>query len=74
MYEVRTKRFKLSVFVANVIRRVLHRELAEVGDWLQPYYCHYLTEEELTSELLEGEFKMVYYNTTRYGHAVGIAT
>jgi hypothetical protein len=64
---------RLAALLANMIRGALRRERAEVGDWLRPYYCHYLTQEEVASELLEGGFRMLDYNTTEYGHAVGIA-
>ena len=77
-HQPRTVSFETSLHIAtlisNVIRRAFGREQAEVGDWLRPYYCHYLTEEEAAFELSEGGFRMVYYNTTEYGHAVGVAT
>ena len=76
-YEPRTTSFevglRLAELLANIIRRALHREPAEVGDWLDPTYLHYLTQDELASELLDGGFSMIHYSTTHYGHAVGIA-
>jgi 2-polyprenyl-3-methyl-5-hydroxy-6-metoxy-1,4-benzoquinol methylase len=63
----------VGAFVANVIRRLLRRELVEVGDWLAPFYAHYFTEDEITSELSQARFRKIHYNTTVYGHAVGIA-
>jgi protein-L-isoaspartate O-methyltransferase len=68
-----TRVFELAAFVANVIRRGLRREFAEVGDWLHPQYIHYFTQDEITSELAEGGFSTVYYSTTDFAHAVGIA-
>jgi hypothetical protein len=71
------KRFDISnticISVANMIRRVLRQEPAECGDWLSPFYLHYLTRDEVTSELSEGGFRLVHYSTKGYGHAVGIA-
>jgi hypothetical protein len=76
-YRARTTSFEVSLrlaaLLASIIRRALRREQAEVGDWLDPIYLHYLTQDELASELLEGGFSMLRYNTTEYGHAVGIA-
>ena len=66
--------YKTGVYIANTIRRVLRREPAEVGDWLAPLYVHYFTQHEIISELAEGRFDTVHYDTTAYGHAVGIAT
>jgi hypothetical protein len=66
--------YKMGVFIANTIRRVLRRQPAEVGDWLAPYYVHYFTQDEIICELAEGRFATVHYDTTPYAHAVGIAT
>jgi hypothetical protein len=66
-------RYKLAVFVANVIRRGLRRELAEFGDWLRPQYLHYFTRDDIASELAEGGFSTVHYGTAGLGHAVGRA-
>jgi hypothetical protein len=65
---------KMSVLIANTIRRALRREPAEVGDWLAPLYVHFFTQDEITYELAEGRFDVVHYDTTGYGHAVGMAT
>jgi hypothetical protein len=65
--------YRISVLVANTIRRALRQELVEVGDWLVPNYVHYFSQDEIVSELSEGGFATVHYNTTGYGHAVGVA-
>ena len=67
------RRYKASVLVANIIRRTLRREFTELGDWLDPYYRHHFTEEEIVSELFEGGFDIIHYDTTGYGHAIGTA-
>ena len=67
------RQYDVSVNIANMIRRVLRREPAEVGDWLIPNYVHHTTQDEVTSELAEGGFDTVHYDTTEYAHAVGIA-
>jgi hypothetical protein len=65
--------YKISAFLANMIRRITHREPVDVGDWLAPNYVHFFTREEIASELSEGGFRLVHYGTAGYGHAVGIA-
>jgi 2-polyprenyl-3-methyl-5-hydroxy-6-metoxy-1,4-benzoquinol methylase len=67
------KAYMVATHVANKIRRVLRRPPAEVGDWLQPEYVHFFTQEEVTSELSEGGFNAIHYNTTGYGHVIGLA-
>jgi hypothetical protein len=67
------KAYKLAGLVANVIRLMLRRPPAEVGDWLQPEYVHYFTKNEVSSELSEGGFRMILYSTEGYGCAVGLA-
>lgn len=67
------RQYYVSAFIANAIRRVLHRKPAEVGDWLGPFYLHHFTQDEVTSELAEGGFDMDHYDATEYAHAVGIA-
>ena|SRR5215216_1409600 len=67
------RQYDVSANIANMIRRVLRREPAEVGDWLIPNYVHHTTQDEVTSELAEGGFDTVHYDTTEYAHAVGIA-
>jgi hypothetical protein len=65
--------YRLSAMIANIIRRLLRREPAEVGDWLGPMYARHFKQDEITSELAEGGFKSVHYGTTGFGNAVGIA-
>jgi hypothetical protein len=67
------KAYKLATSVANVIRLMLRRPPAEAGDWLQPNYVHYFTENEVSSELAEAGFSMIRYSTEEYGCAVGLA-
>jgi hypothetical protein len=73
-YRTATPRtFKLAALVANVIRRLLRQPPVEVGDWLQPEYIHFFTQDEVASELSEGGFRLVHFSTEGYGHAVGVA-
>lgn len=67
------KRFLIIAAVGNVLRRLLGREKLELGDDLEPEYVHYFTQEEVTTELQAGGFKLIFYNPHPYGHAVGIA-
>lgn len=64
--------YQLCAFTANVIRRALRRQPVEIGDWLGPYYIHYLTQDEIASELYEGGFNLVHYDASGYGNAVGV--
>ena len=65
--------YRVGVTIANMIRRVLRREPAEVGDWLGPMYARHFKQDEITLELAEGGFKSVHYGTSGFGNAVGIA-
>jgi hypothetical protein len=68
--------YKVSTLVANVVRRMLRRGPAEIGDWLLPdYYAHFFTQEEIISELSEGGFETIHCSITGsfYDHAVGRA-
>jgi hypothetical protein len=67
------RRYKVAALVANVLRRVLRKEPAEVGDWFEPQYIKFFTRDELNSELSEGGFSCVRYTTEAIGSAVGKA-
>src|SRR5262245_31474728 len=66
-------RFGLTASTANVARRLLGRELAEVGDYLEPNYVHYFSEAELRSELADAAFDLELFQHHPYGHAVAFA-
>jgi len=68
-----SRSYKLARFMANMVGGPLRHEPAEIGDWLTPEYIHLFTEAEIAYELAEGGFRLVYYNTDEYGHAVGTA-
>lgn len=59
--------------IANFIRRIIRRELVEIGDDLFPNYIHYFSREEIESELHEAGFGLEFFSTDEFGHAVGIA-
>ena len=65
--------YKIASFVANVVRRSLRRGPAEIGDWLRPEYIHCFTQADISDELTAGGFKIVFYGSDEYGHAVGTA-
>ena len=65
--------YDVTTTIANTIRRVLRREPAELGDWLDPHYSRSFTQDEVTSELAEGGFNAVHYKAAGYGYAVGRA-
>jgi hypothetical protein len=68
------RRFRAVAAIANVGRRLTLRELAEVGDFLEPNFVHYFTEAELRSELLDAGFALDLFEARPYGHAVAIAS
>ncbi|MDO5499588.1 MAG: hypothetical protein Q4F67_07910 [Propionibacteriaceae bacterium] len=57
----------------NLWRRLLRRERLEVGESLEPNLVRAFVEEEIRSELAAGGFRMTYFSTTPYGHAVAVA-
>ncbi len=68
------RRFALTAAVANGIRRLRGRSSrVAVGDDLAPEYVHFFTREEVTAELEEAGFSLVFYGAEPYGHAVGVA-
>jgi hypothetical protein len=66
--------FKSLVRVGNLCRRLLHRDLLEIGDDLAPEFVHYFDQTELESELKQAGFELALYGSKDYGHAVGIST
>jgi hypothetical protein len=65
-----SRKFKATASVGNVFRFFLRRERLQTGDSLEPNYVHYFTENELKNELNEAGFKLLYYSSKNYGHAV----
>jgi hypothetical protein len=66
-------RFRHTAAVANTLRRATLREPVELGDYLEPNYVHYFTEEEIRRELEEAGFRLIEYEARPYGHAVARA-
>jgi hypothetical protein len=67
------RRHRITAAVANAVRRLLGRELVQLGDDLAPAYCHFFTRDEVRAELEEAGYEMALYSTSGYGHAVGRA-
>lgn len=63
---------KLVRGIANVLRFILRQEPAQAGDFVGPCYHHYFTRQALESELEEGGFKLVCFNTQNYPYAVAL--
>ena len=59
--------------IGNIFRFLLRRERLQIGDTLTPTYMHFFDEKELSDELNEADFKMLYYGKKPYGHAVAEA-
>lgn len=64
---------KISLAIANAIRRSLFREPLEEGDRLDSNFRHLFTPEEIAAELSEGGFRLADFGRDGYPHAVGIA-
>jgi hypothetical protein len=67
------RQFFVTEMIGNTLRRLLGREMIELGDALEPEYVHYFTQGEIAGELKDGGFVLEYYREEPYGHAVGIA-
>jgi hypothetical protein len=65
------RRVRVIARAANLIRWLLHRELVELGDALDPHFFHFFTREEIVAELEAAGFQLVDYSEVGYGHAVG---
>lgn len=57
----------------NLVGRLLGRSPLDVGDTLAPNFMHYFTRAQLESELRDGGFEPVVFESLEYGHAVGRA-
>jgi len=73
-------RLKRIAKMGNIIKSILKREHLEVGDSLHAEkpklffnFVHYFSKQQITSELREGGFELVYFNDRPYAHTVGIA-
>ncbi len=57
-------------FIANLFRRLLGRELVDLGDDLMPDFVHMFTKQEIIDELRAGGFRLEFYSEEEYSHAV----
>ncbi len=64
-------RFRIVTPVANLLRRLLHRDPVVFGDALAPSLVHFFTRAEVASEMVEAGFELVDFGTEGYGWAVG---
>ena len=69
----KSRYFPIVAMVGNVPARILGRDRVEVGDCMIPDFAHFFTREEVESELAEGGFELLDFETAEYGHAVGRA-
>lgn len=66
-------RFRTGAAVANAVRRLRSAAAVEVGDALGANYAHWLTRDELASELHAAGFRIASYVRSPSGHAVAFA-
>lgn len=65
--------FPIAAAVGNLARRILRRERLEVGDSLDPNFVHHFVENEVESELAVAGFRLQFFASEPYGHAVALA-
>lgn len=68
------RRFRVTAAVANVLRCILRRNYIELGDSLAPNYVHCFTEAEISEELRQGGFELIFFKPGDYGHAVAVVS
>jgi hypothetical protein len=66
------KRFWALSKTANIFRRITFRELTTEGDDLVPHYAHYFSKVDLKEELNDSGFDLITFESSPYGHGVGI--
>lgn len=67
------RRLNVTAAVATVVRRIVRRPPADLGDDLAPNFVHQFTAEEISGELASAGFEPRMVALEPYGHAVGIA-
>ena len=63
----RTTKEKIIKNVSDFLRFFRGINRREIGDRLVPNFIHYFTEEEVRSELIRSEFRVIEYSATDYG-------
>jgi hypothetical protein len=69
----KSRYFPIVAKIGNVPARILGRDRVEVGDCMIPNFAHFFTREEVESELREGGFDLIDFETAEYGHGIGRA-
>lgn len=69
----KSRYFPMVAGIGNVPAQILGRDRVEVGDCMIPNFAHFFTREEVESELGEGGFTLLDFETAEYGHAIGRA-
>ena len=64
---------KNTIMIGNIFRFLMRREYLQIGDTLKPTYLHYFNKNEVSDELKEAGFNLLYYARKPYGHAVAEA-
>lgn len=65
--------FVIVAATARIVRRLRRAERPELGDTVQLNYIHFFTREEVEAELAAGGFRMIWFSSEPYGHAVAVA-
>lgn len=66
--------YKITYLIGNIFRIILNRERIELGDDLRYSYVHFFTKKQINDELDKAGFKLEFYSTHKYGHAIGIVS
>lgn len=64
--------FRLAKGIANAIRFVARKSPVEEGDIINLYFEHHFTKTEIETELKEGGFQPVCFNTDDFAYAVAL--
>jgi hypothetical protein len=67
-------RLTAATMIGNAIRRVRRAELLDPRDDLCPNYVHRFTRDEIEKTMAAAGFRLAYFDSVEYGHAVGLAT
>lgn len=72
-YSERPRYFAVVAAIANAVRHVRRQDPVEVGDAIAGNFLHCFTRAEIEAELAASGFRLVDFQLSPYGHAIGRA-